>query len=102
MTPLNLDAIEGFEWDAGNERKSRDEHAVSMAEAEQVFFIEPLVMVVDELHSGDEPRWHALGQTDAGRLLHLTFTLRQSGARIRVISARDMHRKERVIYEQAG
>jgi uncharacterized protein len=33
--------------------------------------------------------------------LHISFTLRQSGTWIRVISARDMHRKERVIYEQA-
>lgn len=99
---MNLGAIEGFEWDAGNERKSQDKHAVSMAEAEQVFFHEPLVMVVDGLHSGSEPRWHGLGHTDTGRRLHLTFTLRQGGTRIRVISARDMHRKERVIYEQAA
>jgi uncharacterized DUF497 family protein len=33
-----------------------------------------------------------------GRFLHLTFTIRTS--KIRVISARDMHRKERTIYEQ--
>jgi uncharacterized DUF497 family protein len=57
---------------------------------------------LDEGHSGLESRWHALGQTDARRLLHLTFTLRQAGRRIRVISARDMHRKERVIYGQAN
>jgi uncharacterized DUF497 family protein len=44
---------------------------------------------------------HALGQTDQARLLHLTFTLRRSGELIRVISARDMHRKERSVYEQA-
>ena len=99
---MNLDAIEGFEWDAGNERKSQEKHAVSMAEAEQVFFRDPLVMVVDERHSRSETRWHALGPTDTGRRLHLTFTLRQGGTRIRVISARDMHRKERVIYGQAG
>jgi uncharacterized DUF497 family protein len=66
-----------------------------------VSFHQPL-MVLDERHSGVEPRWHALGCTDSGRRLHLTFTLRQAGTRIRVISARDMHRKERVIYEQAG
>ena len=99
---INLADIDGFEWDAGNQRKSQDKHAVSMAEAEQMFFHEPLVMVVDQLQSADEPRWHALGHTDTGRRLHLTFTLRQGGTRIRVISARDMHRKERVIYEQAG
>jgi uncharacterized protein len=98
---MKLDAIEGFEWDAGNERKSEAKHGVSMVEAEQVFFHEPLLVVLDERHSSAEPRWHALGRTDAGRRLHLTFTLRQAGARIRVISARDMHRKERVIYEQA-
>lgn len=99
---MNLDAIEGFEWDAGNERKSQDKHGVSMGEAEQMFFHEPLLMVMDERHSGREARWHALGHTDAGRRLHLTFTLRQDGTRIRVISARDMHRKERMLYEQAG
>ncbi|KAF0165325.1 MAG: hypothetical protein FD157_1312 [Rhodocyclaceae bacterium] len=41
------------------------------------------------------------GRTDEGRLLHLTFTLRKAASLIRVISARDMHRKERTIYEQA-
>ena len=97
---IDLDAIEGFGWDTGNERKSEAKHGVTMSEAEQAFFHEPLLMVMDEQHSGIEPRWHALGRTDAGRLLHLTFTLRQAGRRIRVISARDMRRKERVIYGQ--
>ena len=44
---------------------------------------------------------HTLGKTDEGRHLHITFTLRESGSLIRVISARDMHRKERAVYEQA-
>ncbi|MBI5751351.1 MAG: BrnT family toxin [Hydrogenophilales bacterium] len=43
-----------------------------------------------------------LGKTDEGRLLHITFTLRNAGASIRVISARDMHRKERTFYEQTA
>ena len=34
--------------------------------------------------------------------LNITFTLRQLSQLIRVISARDMHRKERAIYEQAA
>jgi uncharacterized DUF497 family protein len=42
-----------------------------------------------------------LGKTAQNRLLHITFTLRQSGTLVRVISARDMHRKERKAYEQA-
>jgi len=92
--------IAGFDWDDGNARKN-DKHAVSMAEAEQVFFNAPLLLLVDEKHSQQEARHHALGRTDEGRLLHLTFTLRKAGSLIRVISARDMHRKERTIYEQA-
>jgi len=55
----------------------------------------------DASHSQKEPRLHALGKTDEGRALHITFTLRQSGQLVRVISARDMHRKERAIYDQA-
>jgi uncharacterized protein len=96
----DLSQIEGFEWDEGNSRKSIDKHAVSQAEAEQVFFNEPLLIVEDVRHSSYEIRLHALGQTDAGRLLHISFTLRGNGKLIRVISARTMHRKERLRYEQ--
>ena len=92
--------IEGFDWDAGNSRESADRHGVAQAEAEQAFFNEPLLVLRDDRHSVDEPRYHALGQTDDGRLLHITFTLRGDGRLIRVISARDMHRKERARYEQ--
>ena len=97
---IDLAAITGFDWDSGNARKN-DRHGVSMAEAEQVFFNAPLLVVDDEKHSQHEARHHALGRTHEGRLLHLTFTLRSAGSLIRVISARDMHRKERMIYEQA-
>ena len=41
-----------------------------------------------------------LGQTDERRLLHISFTLRGENRRVRVISARDMHRKERERYEE--
>lgn len=93
--------IEGFEWDAGNERKSVDKHGVSQAEAEQMFFNEPLFVLADDKHSNDELRLHALGRTDSGRLLQVSFTLREGDTRIRVISARAMSRKEREFYEQA-
>ena len=97
---IDLYAIAGFEWDLGNERKN-EKHGVTTVEAEQVFFNAPLLLLDDAAHSLDEARFHALGQTDEGRQLHITFTLRQTGALIRVISARDMHKKERSIYEQA-
>ncbi len=97
---INWSEITGFDWDAGNARKSLDKHDVSQAEAEQVFFNEPLLVLADEKHSLGEMRFHALGKTDAERNLHITFTLRGKGALIRVISAREMHRKERKVYEQ--
>lgn len=92
------DRISGFEWEAGNARKNADKHDVSQAEAEQVFFNDPLLIVPDHVHSADEQRVHALGRTDDGRLLHVTFTLRKDGTRLRVISARDMSKKERIAY----
>jgi uncharacterized DUF497 family protein len=97
---IDVDLVVGFEWDEGNKRKSADKHGVSQGEAEQVFFNEPLLRVDDPRHSDTEPRYHALGRTYVGRLLHITFTLRQNATKIRVISARDMHRKERMIYEK--
>jgi uncharacterized protein len=97
---LDLGRIAGFDWDEGNARKSVEKHDVSQGEAEQIFFNDPLLIVEDVVHSVREMRLHALGRTDAGRLLHVTFTLRSDGRLIRVISARTMHRKERVRYEQ--
>ena len=97
---IDFERLTGFQWDDGNARKSADKHSVSQTEAEQVFFSEPLLVVDDAWHSRSEPRFHALGVTKAGRQLHVTFTFREENTRIRVISARDMHRKERVRYEQ--
>lgn len=78
-----------------------EKHSVSDAEAEQVFFNEPLLVLGDAAHSASESRWHALGHTNERRLLHVTFTLRAGSTRVRVISARPMHRKETKAYEQA-
>ena len=96
----NLTGITGFDWDEGNARKN-EKHNVSMAEAEQVFFNAPLLVLEDSKHSNQGPRIHALGKSDDKRQLHITFTLRQTREKIRVISARDMHKKERAIYEKA-
>lgn len=92
--------VTGFDWDEGNSRKSAEKHDVSQSEVEQIFFNQSLMVLADEKHSQKEPRYHALGVTDDARLLHITFTLRATGTLIRVISARDMHRKERTVYEQ--
>ena len=96
---IDLAATEGFDWDDGNGRKSLHKHGVTQAEAEQVFAGEPL-LAEDFGHSHAEVRFQALGETIEGRRLHVTFTLRGNGKKIRVISARDMNRKERAYYEQ--
>ena len=96
---IDLAKITGFDWDEGNSQKNV-KHSVSTAESEQVFFNAPLLLLEDVKHSRMESRFHALGKTDDGRLLHISFTLRNEGKAIRVISARDMHKKERSIYEQ--
>ena len=96
---MDFGEVDGFDWDAGNARKN-ERHGVSRAEAEQVFFDLRLLVVTDHGHSRAEPRFHGLGATVEGRLLHVTFTLRMGGSKIRVISARVMSRKERTYYEQ--
>ncbi len=88
-----------FEWDAGNQRKNQLKHEVTMNECEQVFFNKPLLLLDDITHSKNEKRSHALGQTNDGRTLSITFTERK--ACIRVISARPMSKRERTLYEKA-
>jgi len=92
------DATE-FDWDGGNAKKNWLRHGVTQSEGEQIFFNQPLVVGDDEEHSQTEVRCFALGQTDAGRLLFAIFTLRDE--KVRIISARDMTRRERKEYEDA-
>jgi uncharacterized protein len=96
---IDLKRITGFDGDDGNARKN-EKHGVAQAEAEEIFFNQPLLMLEDLRHRDQEARFHALGKTLDGRLLHVTFTLRGDDTLIRVISARDMHRKEKSVYEQ--
>lgn len=95
---IDWSRVEGFDWDDGNRHKSAEKHDVSSPEAEQVFFNDPLLVLADDRHSREEVRFHALGHADNGRMLHVTFTLRGGGTLLRIISARDMSRKERMVY----
>lgn len=87
----------GFEWDKHNSEKIKTKHGVTPFECEQVFFNLPLIAGGDEKHSETENRFYMLGQTDFGRLLFLVFTVRND--KLRVISARDMNKKERRLYQ---
>jgi uncharacterized DUF497 family protein len=93
-----LKNCEEFEWDKGNELKNWEAHSVKRTEAEQVLFNQPL-LVFDTYSQNDEQRFLALGVTSSGRFLTIVFTIRKEKF-IRVISARDMSRKERKAYEK--
>lgn len=87
----------GFEWDKGNSSKNLVRHGVSDSECEQIFFNQPFISGSDVRHSNEEPRHYALGRTDSGRRLFIVYTVRNR--LIRVISARDMSRKEKRAFE---
>ena len=96
---IDFSLVTGFEWDDGNRDKNWEKHQVSNSECEEVFFNLPLMLQPDNAHSQSEARNFVLGQTNAGRRLFIVFTIREE--KIRVISARDMNKRERMIYEQA-
>ena len=97
MDDIILKDCTSFQWDSGNLDKNRKKHGVSRFECEQIFFNEPLLIHEDIKHSQEEKRLPALGKTDAGRMIFAIFTLRHH--LIRIISARDMSKKERKFYE---
>ncbi len=88
----------GFEWDEYNIKKNWEKHNVSPVESEQIFFNKPLIIAADIKHTKSETRYYALGKTDRDRKLFIAFTIRK--LKIRVISSRDMSRKEREDYEK--
>ena len=97
MTHIILECI-GFQWDAGNSEKNWIYHQVTRSECEQVFFNQPLIIGDDEKHPQTEKRYFTLGQTDNSRLLFIVSTIREN--LIRVISAREMNKNEREVYQQ--
>jgi len=88
----------GFEWDQHNIEKNWEKHNVTPLECEQVFFNQPLVIADDIKHAQAEQRFYALGKTDLSRELFVVFTIRRK--KIRIISARDMNKKEQRSYER--
>ena len=86
-----------FEWDEHNSIKNWEKHQVTPSECEQFFFNHPLIIAEDIKHSLNEKRLYALGKTDLTKKLFIVFTIRNKS--IRVISARQMSKKEKMRYE---
>jgi len=97
---VDLNEVDGFDWDDANRDKNWVKHGVAVGECEEVFFNLPLILQADRPHSQNEERYYILGQTNAGRYLFIAFSLRQN--KIRVISARDMSKKERIAYAKSS
>lgn len=91
--------ITGFQWDKGNIDKNLLKHGISDQECEEVFFDHNKRILKDILHSGKEDRYILLGQTKLGRLLFIVFTIRNN--KIRIISARNLNKKEKHLYEKS-
>jgi uncharacterized DUF497 family protein len=87
-----------FQWDAGNEQKN-EKHGVVNREMEEAFFDKKKAIAPDPRHSQAEQRYILLGRTEKKRLLYIVFTVRTG--RVRVISARDINKKEVKLYEEA-
>jgi uncharacterized DUF497 family protein len=93
-----LAACIGFDWDDANLAKNWEQHRVTPEEAEDAFFHDPFVLRSDPGHSKREKRYWALGKTARGRRLFVAFTIRRN--LIRVISVRDMSRREDEEYQR--
>jgi len=88
-----------FEWDVGNQTKSAKKHGIETFEVEAVFrsgLALPLGIQISPV--ANEQRLGIVGPTINGKLLQIAFTLREG--RVRVISARIAHKKERKQYEE--
>jgi len=85
-----------FNWDKGNSGKNFQKHKVSDGECEEAFFDPRKRILRDVFHSRKESRYLLLGQAKKHRLLFVVFTIRRG--KVRVISARDVNKKEKKLY----
>ena len=94
MKRKSLSEPVSFEWDEGNSSKNWEKHKVSKKECEYLFSHNPIVMN-DLTHSQKEDRFIALGKVNK-RYLFIIYTIRNKY--IRIISARDQNKKEKMFY----
>lgn len=87
-----------FEWDEGNLEKSQ-RHGVSKMEIEQIYFDKKKKLIFDEKHSFSEERYILVGRSKKKRWIYTSMTIRDD--KVRIFSARYMHKKEVELYEKA-
>ena len=87
-----------FQWDEGNIFKNLRKHGLTKEEIEKSFFDKNRIIFKDEQHSLKEDRAILVGKNDGNKILYVVFTMRSN--KIRVVSAREINRKEKYIYEK--
>ncbi len=87
-----------YEWDPEKAKQNLREHAVSFEEAATVF-LDPLAMTYpDPDHSDEEDREITIGYSTKQRLLLVSHVQRRK--RTRIISTREVTRRERKQHEE--
>lgn len=87
-----------FEWDDEKAEANLDKHGVSFEEALTCFYDPEQIALYDPEHSEDEDRELLIGHSKQGRLLLVSYTLREPI--LRLISARKATRREAKTYAQ--
>ena len=87
-----------FEWDPAKAGANVRKHGVSFNEAMDIFGDPRVLVRYDEVHSGAMDRRKAVGFSSKGRLVSVIY--RQSGGRVRIISARKAEAREKWAYNQ--
>ena len=87
-----------FSWDPVKAASTLEKHGVSFEEASTAFGDPLSITVHDPEHSDDEPRFVLVGLSFTGKIVVVVHVELEDS--IRIISARDATRRERVEYEQ--
>ena len=87
-----------FEWDENKAKANLSKHGVSFDEAKTVFDDLFYIDFYDPDYSDDEDRYIIIGESRQRRLLIVSYTERENN--IRLISAREVTKREREDYEE--
>ena len=87
-------------WDERKNKANRTKHRIGFDEASDIFFDPLSLTVADADHSWDEFRFISIGKTKREKLVVVFYT--ETDQEIRIISARQPTRTERLNYEEGS
>ena len=87
-----------FDWDGDKAEANLSKHGISFDEAKTVFDDPLYIDFYDPDYSDEEHRYIIIGESQQHRLLIVSYTERDH--KIRLISAREVTKREREDYEE--